>query len=58
MKPVAAPLACAMGLLVLSIVLAIVLIPILDDELRRATARKAAALTKLAEPEQQKDRLA
>ena len=38
-----APLALAMAVLILSIVLAIGLIPILDAELRRATARKAAA---------------
>lgn len=43
MKPSTAPLACAMGVLVLLLVLAIVLIPALDAELRRHEARKAAA---------------
>lgn len=38
-----APLAVAMALLVLSIVLAIGLIPFLEAELRRAMARRAAA---------------
>lgn len=55
MKPVAAPLAIASAILVLSIVLAVLLIPVLDAELRRATARKAAALTKLAGQAEQKD---
>ena len=40
-----APLALAMAVLILSIVLAIGLIPVLDAELRRAAARKAAAET-------------
>lgn len=55
MKPVAAPLAIASAILVLSIVVALMLIPVLDAELRRATARKAAALTKLAGRVEQKD---
>lgn len=38
-----APLALAMGLLVLSIAVAIVLIPWLDEQLGKAIARKAAA---------------
>jgi len=38
-----APLALAMAVLILSIVLAIGLIPVLDAELRRALARRAAA---------------
>lgn len=38
----AAPLALAMGVLILSIVLALVLIPVLDAELRRAEARRIA----------------
>jgi hypothetical protein len=38
-----APLALAMGLLVLSIAVAIVLIPWLDEQLRKAIARKEAA---------------
>lgn len=38
-----APLAVAMALLVLSIAVAIVLIPVLDERLRRHAARKAAA---------------
>lgn len=38
-----APLALAMGLLVLSIAIAIVLIPWLDEQLRKAIARKEAA---------------
>ena len=54
----AAPLGIAMAILVLSIALALVLIPILDERLRRATARKTTALAQLAEGEQQKDRLA
>lgn len=58
MKPVAAPVACAMGVLVLFLVLGIVLIPILDAELRRATARRAAALAKLAQAQERKDRIA
>ena len=37
-----APLAIAMALLVLSIVVAIILIPWLDEMLNRAIARKAA----------------
>lgn len=37
-----APLALAMALLILSIVVAIALIPALDAELRRKTARRAA----------------
>lgn len=55
MKPVAAPLAIASALLILLIVLAMLLIPVLDAELRRTTARKAAALTKLAGQAEQKD---
>lgn len=43
MKPVAAPLAIASAILVLSIALALVLIPMLDAELRRHAARKTAA---------------
>lgn len=50
--------ALVMGVLVLFLVLGILLIPVLEAELRRATARKTAALTKLAEQEQRKDRLA
>lgn len=36
-------LGIAAGLLIFSIVVAIVLIPVLDEELRRANARRAAA---------------
>lgn len=54
----AAPLGIAMAVLVLFLVLGIVLIPWLDELLREATARKTAALTKLAEAERRKDRLA
>ncbi len=44
----AAPLGIAMAFLVLSIALALVLIPILDDQLRRAEARKVAAAAEAA----------
>ncbi|MFB0491248.1 hypothetical protein ABIE45_003834 [Methylobacterium sp. OAE515] len=43
MKPVTASLACVTVILVLSIVLALVLISVLDAELRRSTARKTVA---------------
>lgn len=43
MKPIAAPLAYAMGILVLFLVVGILLIPVLEAELRRTLARKAAA---------------
>lgn len=43
MKPVPVPLAIASAILLLSIVLAIVLIPVLDAELRRHAVRKTAA---------------
>ncbi len=41
-----------------AVALGIVLIPWLDELLQEATARKTAALTKLAEAERRKDRLA
>ncbi|MDH2313086.1 hypothetical protein [Methylobacterium brachiatum] len=47
-----APLAVAMALLVLSIVVAIGLIPFLEAELRRAMARRAAAEAVSRKPEQ------
>ncbi|MCJ2098469.1 hypothetical protein [Methylobacterium sp. E-046] len=47
-----------MGVLVLFLVLGILLIPVLEAELRRATARKIAALAKLDQREQRKDRAA
>jgi len=50
--------ALVMGVLVLFLVLGILLIPVLEAELRRATAKKTASLAELAEREQRKDRLA
>lgn len=44
----AAPLGIAMAILVLLIALALVLIPVLDDQLRRAEARKIAAAAEAA----------
>lgn len=52
----AAP-AIACGILILSIVVAMVLIRVLDAEMRRATARRAAVIAKLPLPENMKDRV-
>lgn len=54
----AAPLALAMGVLVLSIVLALIVGPIIDAELRRTNARQVAADTRPSPTEKPKDRAA